>query len=304
MRGKKQSHAYFNKQKNMANISKINLNGSEYSIEGKEAYNCKIMTFANLGISIGVTHNLYSNATLANEINDGFVKFIIKGASITNNNTIINVVSSAGSGAVYTALFNKYGAGKELTFIFINAASASNETPYYTVKARGVEANHDNTMKVPKSGYGANLMVKVMCSGTSDTSPKAIVTEMAYIGDDVLYNYINKVVAPPTTVSGLDTTAISNAFKQTTNVIVPVVGSNSCPTVTLNNLYSSMLTNTPAGVIHNLIIKNTGSQSACIPFTGGYSVNVAANKCRVIPIVAIKVGTINIVVPVNVDMSY
>ena len=127
----------------MASINKINLNGVIYDIGATTAAEkSKTMTFAEAGIKVGSTNNIYSNDAISNEINNGVLKFVISPAGLTNNNTIINVVSSAGNGAVYTALYNQYGAGKELTFVFINAAVGASETPYYTVKRERQSRQH------------------------------------------------------------------------------------------------------------------------------------------------------------------
>ena len=256
------------------------------------------MTFAEAGITEGNSSSTTNNLIAQTEIGDiitntGCTKFIIKpGVTLSNSST--NIYLTATKGAVYTALLNRFGIGKELTFIFLNALSGSSSTPYYTVTLKGLSNNHNHTFKVPKNGYGSNLMVKVMLTNKSETSPDPIFTDVVYIGDDVLYNGYNKFIAAPTTMSSLNATNIANAFKTTRTVIVTIASTGpSCTMFNLgtSSLVSALKDNLPSGQIHTLVIKNTSTTySKCITLQFGTTkqdIIVPTRGYAVIPLIAI-----------------
>ena len=256
------------------------------------------MTFAEAGITAGNSSSTTNNLIAQTEISDiitntGCTKFIIKpGVTLSNSST--NIYLTVTNGAVYTALLNRCGIGKELTFIFLNELSGSSSTPYYTVTLKGLSNNHNHSFKVPKSGYGSNLMVKVMLTNKSETSPQPIFTDVVYIGDDVLYNGYNKFIAAPRTMSSLNATNIANAFKTTRTVIVSIASAApSCTTFNLNtsSLVSALKDKLPSGQIHTLVIKNTSTTyPKCITLQFGSTtqdIDIPATGYAVIPLMAI-----------------
>lgn len=277
----------------MAIIDKIQVGNTTYNISGTaEPSKCKTMTFAEAGITAGSTTNLIQSQAITDAIsNENITKFIIKPTTLSNSNTIIDL--QAATGLIFNAMFMKYGIGKELTFIFCNTLAGSNTTPYYTVRLKGLNNNHTHTFKVPKSGYGSNLSVKLMCTGTSTSSPQVILTEAVYIGDDVLYNSINKIVAVPTTLSGLNVTNIANAFKTTRTVVVSGLTTGACVMLNLNTstLVSAIKDNLPSGQIHTLVLKNTNTTAgACVTLQYGTKtedINLPAKSYVAVPLIAI-----------------